>query len=184
MTNLELPPVTYPDCPAEWMRALYSYQSPGVHELVMRAKYTYSPKVWKNLSAELLNLFLDIQGEKHYLENKWSVVPVPLPFWRRWRRGFNPSAEISKRLANRSQALKYRNILKKSGGKTQGELQSRPNRVRGVRGRFRLKWNQRVASENIILIDDVITTGATLTECRRVLIDAGAKHVIALAIAH
>jgi len=48
---------------------------------------------------------------------------------------------------------------------------------------FQLKKNKNVKTKNIILLDDVITTGATITECGKILKDKGAKNVYALSVA-
>lgn len=113
------------------------------------------------------------------------IAPVPL-HWSRlaWRR-YNQAAVLAQRLAHRT-ARPYAADLLRRRRRTvsQGEL-TRDGRLRNVAGAFAVarRWRDRVAARRIVLVDDVITTGATVAACARVLLDAGAARVDALAIA-
>ena len=56
-------------------------------------------------------------------------------------------------------------------------------REENISGAFKVKWNTQVRGKNILLLDDVITTGATISECGKILLEAGASKVYAASIA-
>jgi ComF family protein len=113
------------------------------------------------------------------------VVPVPLYSSKKRQRGFNQSELIA------------RTALKNLGLKNEGKLNfqlltdvllrerdtvsqiglTRPQRAENIRGAFRVPHPSRVAGHKVLLVDDVLTTGTTASECARVLRKAGAESV-------
>jgi ComF family protein len=114
------------------------------------------------------------------------VVPVPLHRWRLWRRRYNQSAELARILA-RGRVLAFRPdiLLRLRPTPSQGEMPSAKARRRNVRAAFVVPRETKalVAGKTVLLIDDVMTTGATLDACAKTLKRAGAKTVYALALA-
>ena len=112
-------------------------------------------------------------------ENNYDLIlPVPLTFLRRWHRGFNQSEIIARFLSRRMKALRlYRSILMRRETLTAQSLLGRKERLTNVRLAFKIRNSQLVHNKRILLIDDVITTGATANECARILKAAGAKMV-------
>lgn len=113
------------------------------------------------------------------------VAPVPL-HWSRlaWRR-YNQAAEMARplaRLAGRPYAADL--LVRRRRTPSQGAL-TRDGRRRNVGGAFAVgkRWRTRLAGRHVLLVDDVVTTGATLEACARALLDAGAGGVDALAVA-
>jgi len=109
--------------------------------------------------------------------------PVPLHFWRLFRRGYNQSEELALRLA----ALHGRKLCgdcltRTRRTRTQTRL-SPEERQANVRGAFRVRRPEQVAGLNILVIDDVMTTGATLGACTVALKNAGAANVYAYTFA-
>ena len=112
-------------------------------------------------------------------------LPVPLHRWRLARRRFNQAALLAQELAREADLAVLLGALRRvRRTPSQGSL-SRRARYRNVRGAFQL--NHKVASEisgqTVLLVDDVYTTGATVSECSRVLRRAGAKTVDVLTLA-
>lgn len=107
------------------------------------------------------------------------LVPVPLHRWRIWRRGYNQSAMIAAALARRHGLEVCRDLLVRVKATPPLKDMSPAERRRTVRGAFRI--NPRAAEmakgRNILLIDDVFTSGATVGACARVLKRAGAGEV-------
>lgn len=114
------------------------------------------------------------------LEGADFVVPVPLHFARHWRRGFNQAEELARHLPRPV----LRALRRKRGTATQTDLPE-AQRHENVRDAFAVRWwaGRRVKNATIVLVDDVSTTGATLDECARALLGAGAKEVRALTAA-
>jgi ComF family protein len=106
-----------------------------------------------------------------------AVVPVPLHFFRRYRRGFNQAAELSRHLG-----LPVLDCLRRTRATiTQTDLPE-SRRHENVRDAFKVR--RRVpAGSVLVVVDDVSTTGATVDACARVLLENGAREVRALTAA-
>jgi ComF family protein len=109
-----------------------------------------------------------------------AVVPVPLHWRRRWQRGFNQAAQLGKGIAKR-RGLRFANLLSRRRWTGSQASLSHSLRQRNVAGAFRLRGN--VAGLKILLIDDVMTTGATAGACALILKRAGAASVTLLTLA-
>lgn len=113
------------------------------------------------------------------------LVPVPLHRWRIWRRRFNQAALIAKYLSSDIKVETLLDALERNRATvTQGHLQAR-ERSKNVKNAFRVnpKRLRQIRGKNIILIDDVYTTGATVSECAKVLLKGGAANVDILTLA-
>jgi competence protein ComFC len=104
------------------------------------------------------------------------IVPVPLHPTRERERGFNQAALIAELLAT-SAAIPERPVLERIRYTTTQTAYDRAERMENLHGAFRLRKNQDVRGLHVLLIDDVLTTGSTLSECARVLRKAGAVSV-------
>ncbi len=112
------------------------------------------------------------------------IVPVPLHPLRLWRRRYNQAAELSRTLARRT-GLKVDTmaLIRSRPTPSQGTMPSARARRRNVLGAFRVPEPARVAGRNILLVDDVLTTGATAEAACRALLRAGAQKVRVVALA-
>jgi ComF family protein len=113
------------------------------------------------------------------------IVPVPLHWRRLFRRRYNQSAILAQRLGQQCGKPVLVDALRRvRPTPSQGGL-SRDGRLRNVRGAFqaRLGATPRLAQARILLIDDVLTTGATVEACARALLRAGAASVDVLVLA-
>jgi len=112
------------------------------------------------------------------------VVPVPLHRLRLWQRRYNQAAELARQLASLSGKSVATDVLARvRPTESQGVMISVKARRRNVLGAFRVLDSARVRGRNILLVDDVLTTGATAEACARALKRAGAVRVQALALA-
>jgi ComF family protein len=110
------------------------------------------------------------------------VVPVPLHFWRRFRRGYNQAELLARVIARRAGLpVDTRTLLRRRAGRRQLGL-TRRERRRSLAGCFAAR-SGRARGRTILLVDDVVTTGATLEACARTLLDAGASRVIGCVLA-
>jgi len=136
------------------------------------------------LLAQLLSdtLLEEVANKQLWNSKEILIVPVPLSQKRKRERGFNQVATVCNFLPNELQRLVSTTILKRIvHGKEQKGLQ-RAERLKNVQGAFQVVSLAEVNSVHVILIDDVVATGATLKEASKVLTDAGAK-VTAIALA-
>lgn len=112
-----------------------------------------------------------------------TLVPIPMPTMRKYIRGYNQAELIAIELSKQCNYPIDTTILIKSHiTKRQATVKSRSERLRNPKGSFSTHTN--VTNMHIILVDDVITTGATLEEARKTLLRAGAKSVITATLAH
>lgn len=112
----------------------------------------------------------------------WVVIPVPLHWWRGNDRGFNQSSLIGQMLSNKL-GLDYQEGLKRIRfTKPQVKLKGK-QRSQNISGAFAISSSFQPLTSNILLLDDVWTTGSTLRECGYILKKAGAKKVWALTLA-
>jgi ComF family protein len=111
------------------------------------------------------------------------VVPVPLHRQKHKERGFNQVDLFAHPLARRLR-LPYRPVLlMRSRPRPEKHLLSQEERWEAVRGAFVMRQGGRVDNLRVLLLDDVMTTGATLDACARALREAGARSVLGLTIA-
>ena len=111
------------------------------------------------------------------------VVPVPLHRQRERERGYNQAALISRPLAKRLRLPHKALLLMRTKARPDKRILTLEERWESVRGAFVTRPGGQVDNLRVLLIDDVLTTGATLDACARALREAGAKSVIALTVA-
>ncbi len=110
----------------------------------------------------------------------WMVVPVPLHRWRLWSRGFNQSALLAGEIARAKGAQLLVDALRRTRPTpTLGGL-GRKARARALAGAIRVedKAAPRIKGADVLLVDDVLTSGATSNACVRALKRAGARSVV------
>ena len=145
-------------------RAVVAYEFPAdalVHSLKFRGELALAP-----LLASLL-------ADRTRADNVDHVVPVPLSTKRLRERGYNQSVELARHL--RKDRLDFALCERTRDARPQIELPY-DERQRNVRGAFRC--TRSLVGARIAVVDDVMTTGATLNELARTLKAAGAVHVV------
>lgn len=156
-----------------------AYRGP-LRGLIHLLKFADRPDLAAPLAARAAS-FLRLRGGS--LPPLDLVVPVPLPAWRRLRRGYNQSAELARELAARLGLPSAPRALRRRGGGPPQAALPASRRAANVRGAFRATRPERLFGRSVLLVDDVWTTGATLWECSRCLRTAGARAVVAFSVA-
>lgn len=147
-------------------------------KLLHRLKYRNKPEI----AVKLGNLYGQTLN-KSGLSTNWDVlIPVPLHELKHKRRGYNQSEEFGRGLGE-SMSLPLRLSLKRAKFTETQTKKSRIQRLDNVEGVFELKPGQSVYGLRVLLVDDVMTTGATLCACANVLLANGAKMVDLVTIA-
>ncbi|HVS87737.1 MAG TPA: ComF family protein [Candidatus Acidoferrum sp.] len=111
------------------------------------------------------------------------VVPVPLHRERERERGYNQADLIARPLAKRLKLPHRAVLLVRTRPRPDKHVLTLEERWESVRGAFATRPGSQVDNLRVLLVDDVMTTGATLDACARALLDAGAKSVIGLTVA-
>ncbi len=111
------------------------------------------------------------------------IIPVPLHKARLLKRKYNQAGLISKHLAKLSNKVFLPLALnRKKNTLSQGHFDEN-ERLKNIENAFEIKNNKDIIDKNIALIDDVFTTGATVNECAKILIENGAKSVFVITLA-
>ncbi|MBN2570688.1 MAG: ComF family protein [Ignavibacteriales bacterium] len=111
------------------------------------------------------------------------IVPVPLHFLKKANRGFNQSIYISKELSKKFKVPFENKLIKRTRfTETQTKL-GYMDRQLNVKNAFKVKHPEKVFGKNVLLVDDVITTGATISECAREFQRNNSKNVYAVSFA-
>lgn len=156
--------------PPRFRRCLspFLYQPP-VSQLITAFKYRGTLSHGRVLSLQLAEYL----RERHS-DPVDALLPVPLHWRRRWRRGFNQAEVIAAELG-RAMDLPMRRLLQRRRATPPQQTLGAAERARNLRGAF--APTQPVAGLRLALIDDVVTTGATADELARTLLEAGAAVV-------
>jgi len=151
-----------------------------VKELIHLFKYRKRQYLGHFLGGSLL----DCVRERGDLSGYDAIVPVPLHWRRQWSRGFNQATDLGKALSNGfGIPIMKRNLRRVLNTRPQVRIEPK-EREDNIKNAFRVRRPGKVAGKKLVLLDDVITTGATLNECARVLKMAGALKVTIVTLAH
>ncbi len=159
-------------------RSVFSYEG-KILEAIHQFKYALNLAVGQALAGWMAKYpFRGLHPETFDL-----LIPVPLHIKRLRQRGFNQALILAKGLSGAYDVdINFRCLSRRRETLTQTGL-TRNQRQENVRGAFALKSEKDVAGKRILLIDDVLTTGATIGECARLLLKAGAADVGAVTLA-
>lgn len=147
---------------AKLLKALKYHDSKNVSPLLARM-------LWRHLVIPQVDL----------------ITFIPLHPYKLRVRGYNQCQEIALELGKLSGIAVKNLLLKKKNTKAQAQIKDQDERLRRMENLFtvRNKYKNLIKNRNIIIIDDVITTGATLNAVSKILKEAGAKRISCLAIA-
>lgn len=168
-SNLKLPYL------AHWS-ALWYYEG-TVRKSILRFKFygvrSYAEVYGRQLAMKLLsdNVSFDI------------LTWVPISRLRRWCRGYDQVQLIAEAVGKELSAAPVPTLSKIRHNRPQSRLGGAAQRRANVMGVYRLTGNTPIQGKRILLLDDIITTGATAGECARMLLTAGAKEVSCAALA-
>ena len=173
-----------------WVYPLFDYRHPPIKKIIWLIKYSGKKRILKDLAEILYERIIEEYSELKIMENFKNpiLIPVPLSKKRYKERGYNQAEflcrEIIKIDANKYLTLDTNILFKNKETEHQAKIKDKSHRLRNLSGTFEIKTGINLKNKNIILIDDVTTTGATLTEAKKVLKNAGARKIIAFTIAH
>jgi len=156
--------------------AVSAYRARGiVRHVILNFKYGKQIHL-RHLVARWLVAALD---DERIRERRFdAIVPVPLHPARQRERGFNQAGLLADWISAHL-SVRSRPVLERIHFTTTQTAFDRTERIQNLRGAFRLRKKADVRKWRVLLIDDVLTTGSTLSECARTLKQAGAQSVYA-----
>jgi ComF family protein len=181
------------------LAAATSYENAVGRELIHALKYRQLKRAIEPFK-EIINQYVERTiGNLFLTSPSWLIIPMPLFLQRERARGFNQAELISeiflqvirKKFFHQSlQATKPAsfifekdNLLRIKNTVSQTEMENYAARAENIKGAFRLRYPERITGRNVILVDDVFTSGATLREAAEVLKAAGARRIIGFVVA-
>jgi ComF family protein len=164
-----------PDDAFSRIRAVYRFGDLFQH-IIHYLKYDHKRSIGIRLAGKIWE-----HTPRAFFDNMDLIVPVPIHHTRRRERGYNQAEIIAKELSNLSGIPINSRLLSRTRQTGTQTALTRGERSRNIGKAFRLKGD--VKGRKILLVDDVFTTGATVNECARVLMEAGAAEVRVLAAA-
>jgi len=147
-------------------------------KIMHQLKYRNRPAI----GVELGRIYGNLLKQTGFQENWDQITPVPLHPLKKRRRGYNQSEQFALGLSE-AMNIPVRLSLKRIQFTETQTRKSRMERIENVSNVFVLEENQILEDQRVLLVDDVMTTGATLSTCANVLLDAGPKLVDMVVIA-
>jgi competence protein ComFC len=169
---------------------LFDYSDEMIKRMIWLLKYKRNKRIAR-VFGEILNDYLIEEISERIVFSNFTdpvLIPIPLSKKRMRERGYNQSELIARELISAGgevfNTLSTDIIKRKRDAQSQTSLKDRRARIENMKGAFSVYSHGKIKGRNIIVLDDVTTTGSTLNEARKVLLDAGARQVLCVAIAH
>lgn len=192
-----------------WVFSLFDYRHPAIKKALWLLKYKNKTGLAASFAEALSGKIQEELADMAVMENFLDpiLIPIPLSRKRHKERGYNQAELICREILRLSKinhlsppsaplSLTRRGVggevftlinnilIKPKETEHQARIENRRERLKNIVGSFAVQNAELVKNRNIILIDDITTTGATLSEARKVLRQAGARKIIAFTVAH
>jgi len=144
--------------------------------------YKFNDRVY--LNETFVNFILKNEKICRFLKSYDIITPVPIHQKRKKQRGYNQSEIIAKKIAKNIQNLELVTdcLIKQKNTVAQSSL-NKEQRKQNIKNVYILKNKQKINNKNIVIFDDIYTTGSTVNECAKLLKEANANKILVLTIA-
>ena len=165
--------------PIERASALFFYEpKASTRELIYDLKYRGFPMIGEEMGALIARHY----QPAGFFEGVDVIIPVPLTRRRRWQRGYNQSEMLARGIREVTGLPILTDVLKRTSFKGSQTKKNQWERRENVDGVFRLVRPDDIRGKHILLIDDIITTGATIVACADELCKAGDVKISVLSL--
>ena len=174
--------------------SVWQYDHPSLRRALWLLKYRGKQELAHDLAESLYDKLMEMLSENELFADPsgktaatYVILPIPIHKERRKERGYNQSELLALELAFLDPSLFSMEtgvLVKVRQTPSQVSVKDREQRLRNIHGSFAVICAEKIRGKNVIVVDDVTTTGATLAEARKVLRKAGAKSVICATLAH
>ncbi len=164
--------------------ACTDYSDDTVKDLIHKFKYERFLRLTNIFDKIICQSLASYQDYFKY--NNFLIIPVPLHWIKTKRRGFNQSTIIAKSISEfLNVPINDRLLIRYKNNPSQAKINDPILRQQNVNDIFKINENLKslIKNKNIILVDDVFTTGSTLNECAKVLKQNGTNLIVAICLA-
>ena len=169
--------------------SVLNYKTPVARSAIWELKYRGNAKIAELLATVFYEEIVEQLHERKLSDNfeKPILIPIPISKKRFAERGWNQCDLLADKLEsidNNNFFEVNKKILVKTRDTESQTKKNRATRLKDLKGCFAVQNPEKIAGKNVILIDDVLTTGATLEEARKTLKEAGVRKIICASLAH
>ncbi|MCA9352969.1 ComF family protein, partial [Patescibacteria group bacterium] len=167
--------------------ALYDYHAPEGKRLVYTIKKKRDRILTEHIAKEMAHLLTEYISEQQQFSFFLTpiIVPVPITKRQKQKRGFNQTEHIAQCLARELGATYDPHlVLKTTETKKQALITQKSERFLNVKNCFSINKKRNIKHQDIIIVDDLVTTGATIQSLEKTLKRSGARHIIAITVGH
>lgn len=154
----------------------YSYEG-LVREKILAFKFKNKKYLYRSLSERLIEIL------QQYQKIIDVIICVPISWKRYIERGYNQSDLLAKWIAFKLKKQRLKFVLLKRKNNLKQSTLSQSERIINVMGSYYVLQKEKIQGKIILLVDDILTTGATVNECSKVLKENGAKEIIVATVA-
>ena len=176
-------PITHrfiPTIPITYGLALYRLKKQSVLEQVLFAmKYKNQPKIGTLLGIQCGNIW----HNHAMVATINAIIPIPLHKKRLQKRGYNQSDFFAQGLATTLHIPIYLTCVQRIRNTPSQTRENKATRITNLKDAFKIPQPNLILDKHLLLVDDILTTGATLASCAKVLLEQGARQVSVAAIA-
>lgn len=148
--------------PIEKAAALFYYEPQGdVSRIVFDMKYHGLPETCQYM-GEIMARHISTTG---FFDGIDAIVPMPLTRWRKWKRGYNQSMEMARGIKSVTGLPIYNNVVRRKHFRQSQTTRSDYERMANVKDAFMLTSGHSIGDRHVLLVDDIVTTGSTVTAC-------------------
>lgn len=161
--------------------SFFPYRNEMVRAALIEIKSRLNKKVVRLLGKVICKKLIPLT------ESRPLLIPIPMTKKRLRERGWNQCELLVKAIVAEDKGANFEicaDVLIKARENEDQVGKGRKERFENIRGCFIVKDKERVRGRDVIVLDDIVTTGATLEEARRALADAGARKITLVGVAH
>ncbi|MEK7634387.1 MAG: ComF family protein [Patescibacteria group bacterium] len=193
-------------CPVCKLRLAENKKICGHSKYLLAAAGNYNDQIFRNIIhyfkyesfenltsilAEIIFKYLDFLmengkfkiGKSKFGIKNFIVVPIPLHYRRERQRGFNQSKLLADEISKKFNIQVVECLKRIKNNDPQAKLKSNNEREKNISGCFKIINPEMIKNKNILLVDDVFTSGATINEAVKILKENSARRIIAIVVA-
>lgn len=165
--------------PVEKAVAMFHHDGEQTRHIIYNIKYWGHPEV----ATYLAQMYAQELKESGFFEGIDAIIPLPLHWHRQLKRHYNQSHYIAQGISQKTGIPVWKRVVKRTINNPSQARKKGVDRMANVAGIFQLRHPERIEGKHLLLVDDVVTTGATLTSCAQALAQAPNVRISILTLA-